>query len=127
MVSEEEDDHANDYDLTGDSVVNAAEMEAFAGNPERVSKFVAPEIRLGPPVIAAHGLAELMGVSTTLQGKMIMLKEKAIIAEFNKYGKPEDKDNLKHVLAGTYREDWGRSDALSVSLEALLETAEAKA
>lgn len=42
MVSEEEDDHANDYDLTGDSVVNAAEMEAFAGNPERVSKFVAP-------------------------------------------------------------------------------------
>lgn len=124
---DEEDDYANDYDLTGDSVVNVAEMKAFADDPLRVSKFVAPEIRLGAPVIAAHGLAELMGVSTTLQGKMIMLKEKAIIAEFNKYGKPEDKDNLKHVLAGTYREDWGRSDALSVSLEALLETAEAKA
>lgn len=119
---EEEDDDANDYDLTGDS-----EIKAFAGNPEGIAKYVAPEIRLGPPVIAAHGLAELMGVSTKLQGRMMQMQEKAIINEFEKYGKPEDKDNLKHVLAGTYREDWGRSDALSASLDALLATAEATA
>lgn len=109
-------------DLTGGS-----EMEAFTKNPLRVSKYVAPEIRLGSPMIAAHGLAELLGVSSEHQGKMMIAKEKAIIAEFNKYGKPEDKDNLKHVLAGTYREDWGRSNALSVSLDALLATDEAKA
>lgn len=72
-------------------------MEAFTKNPLRVSKYVAPEIRLGSPMIAAHGLAELLGVSSEHQGKMMIAKEKAIIAEFNKYGKPEDKDNLKHL------------------------------
>eukprot|EP00729_Bicosta_minor_P011681 gene11681-8354_t len=68
-------------DLTGGS-----EMEAFTKNPLRVSKYVAPEIRLGSPMIAAHGLAELLGVSSEHQGKMMIAKEKAIIAEFNKYG-----------------------------------------
>lgn len=120
---EEGDEH--DYDLTGDSIIDPAEMAAFAGNPLRVSKYVAPEISLGEPAIAAHGLAELMGISGKLKGKLMMMQEKAIIAEFERYGKAEDKDNLKHVLAGTYREDWGRSEAVSVTLEALLASKEA--
>ena len=122
-VDEEGDEY--DYDLTGDSIIDPAEMAAFAENPVRVSKYVAPEISLGEPAIAAHGLAELMGISGKLKGKMIMMQEKAIIAEFERYGKAEDKDNLKHVLAGTYRGDWGRSEAVSVTLEALLASEEA--
>ena len=116
------DEEVDDYDLLGDSDIDAAELAAFTSNPLRVSKYVAPHIKLGPPAAAAHGLAMFMGVSTELQGKMMTAKEKGIIYEFERFGNPEDKDNLKHVLAGTYRKDWGRSEAKSVTLEALLAT-----
>eukprot|EP00729_Bicosta_minor_P008024 gene8024-24967_t len=47
----------------------------------------------------ALGLEELLGVKEVLH-KIIYLKESAIIKEFEMHGKPDDKENLKHVLAG---------------------------
>lgn len=126
---EEGDEH--DYDLTGDSVIDPAEMAAFAEDDVRVSKYVAPEIRLGKPEQSALGLEDLMGINHMI-GKIMTMKEKAIMKEFAGNGSAEDQDNLKHVLAGTLkmkgdgRADWGRSKGQSVTLDALLATEQAK-
>lgn len=126
---EEGDEH--DYDLTGDSIIDPAEMAAFAEDGVRVSKYVAPEIRLGKPEQSALGLEDLMGINHLI-GKLMTMKEKAIMKEFAGNGSAEDQDNLKHVLAGTLkmkgdgRADWGRSKGQSVTLEALLATEQAK-
>lgn len=120
-----------DYDLTGDSIIDPAEMAAFAEDDVRVSKYVAPEIRLGKPEQSALGLEDLMGINHII-GKLMTMKEKAIMKEFAGNGSAEDQDNLKHVLAGTLkmkgdgRADWGRSKGQSVTLEALLATKQAK-
>lgn len=126
---EEGDEH--DYDLTGDSVIDPAAMAAFAEDDVRVSKYVAPEIRLGKPEQSALGLEDLMGINHMI-GKIMMMKEKAIMKEYAGNGSAEDQDNLKHVLAGTLkmkgdgRADWGRSKGQSVTLDALLATEQAK-
>lgn len=121
---EEDDDDEHDYNLIGD--IDPAEMEAFASNVSRVSKYVAPSLRLGRPKQVALGLENLIGVDTDLANTINAMKEGRILQEFEEHGTDEDKGNLKHVLAGTYREEWGRSKAASVALDALLATDEAK-
>ena len=102
-----------------------AEMGAFSANALRMSKYIAPAMSLGFPKEVALGLPELLGVKHVL-ANIIGMKEVAIINEFTKHGTPEDKENLKHILAGTYRKEWGRSKAQSVTLEALLATKQAQ-
>ena len=118
-------DDENDYD-TCDTATDPSKMTAFANQPSRVSKYVAPEIRLGRQEQTALGLEDLMGVDYDLKIKFLTRKEEAIKQEFALNGTEEDQDNLKHVLAGTYRKDWGRSVAESVALETLLTSEEAK-
>lgn len=116
------EDYTYDYDPTQ---MNDAEIKIFASTPGRVAKYVAPEIRLGEQAESALGLAELMGVEDE-QYTLLGGKEKSIMYEFNTFGKAEDKENLKHILEGTYRKEWGRSEAKSVKIEALLATDAAK-
>eukprot|EP00729_Bicosta_minor_P014096 gene14096-30812_t len=110
---EEDDDDEHDYNLIGD--IDPAEMEAFASNVSRVSKYVAPSLRLGRPKQVALGLENLIGVDTDLANTINAMKEGRILQEFEEHGTDEDKGNLKHVLAGTYRKEWGRSKAASVA------------
>lgn len=117
-------DDENDYD-TCDTATDPSEMAAFAAQPMRVSKYLA-KIRLGKQEQTALGLEDLMGVDDDQKSKFLSIKEEAIKQEFALNGKEEDKDNLKHVLAGTYRKDWGRSVAESVALEELLTSEQAK-
>eukprot|EP00729_Bicosta_minor_P004477 gene4477-28633_t len=102
-------DDENDYD-TCDTATDPSEMAAFEAQPMRVSKYLA-KIRLGKQEQTALGLEDLMGVDDDLKSKFLSIKEEAIKQEFALNGTEEDKDNLKHVLAGTYRKDWGRSVA----------------
>eukprot|EP00729_Bicosta_minor_P005854 gene5854-14347_t len=99
------EDYTYDYDPTQ---MNDAEIKIFASTPGRVAKYVAPEIRLGEQAESALGLAELMGVEDE-QYTLLGGKEKSIMYEFNTFGKAEDKENLKHILEGTYRKEWGRT------------------
>ena len=67
-------------------------------------KYVAAQnqIRLGKPGAATHGLRVLMGVTDAQIGSYLQDHEAAIEREFAAGGSDKDKENLQHILAGTY-------------------------
>lgn len=68
-------------------------------------KFVAPAIRLGRAVEAAHGLADLMGYDNMSIIQHIMVSGGGVDAienEIELHGTAEDKANLHGLLTGTY-------------------------
>lgn len=117
-------DTVDQAEAEAEAAAAAAEEAEYAKNKLRVEKFQAPEIKLGNPQVAIDGVAKLMDVNEhelMAEGKELQ----AIKDEFSSKGTDDDKENLKHVLEGTYRGKWRRAKSQSVTVEALLQTKQA--
>lgn len=88
---------------TTESTIDANISSSTTGAAGIASKFVAPAIRLGTAGQAAKGLPDLMGIDDAQIGMFMQEKILAIVKEFEAHGSDEDKENLRGLLNGTYR------------------------
>jgi hypothetical protein len=82
------------------------------------SKFVASAIVLGQAEEAAHGLKELLGITTGQLGQIMIEPLAAVKKEFAASEiSAENKANLKHVLAGTKQTAWENKKTVAQLLQ----------
>jgi hypothetical protein len=106
-------------------VKQASELKELRGKLEAAdelvssnSKFVASAIVLGQAEEAAHGLKELLGITTGQLGQIMIDPLSAIKKEFAASEiSAENKANLKHVLAGTKQTVWENKKPLAELLQ----------
>jgi hypothetical protein len=73
---------------------------AAAAELGSVDKFCAPTIEMGLPAEAAHGLADLMGITDNDVGRFLQDPRRAIAREFEKHGSAKDKYNFECAATG---------------------------
>ena len=89
---------------------------AAANEAGSIDKFCAPTIEMGQPAEAAHGLADLMGITDKEIGTFLQDPRRAIAREFERHGSAKDKFNFELVATGQACEN-----CAGKTLEALLQ------